>query len=197
MGSADVVDWWNVNVDVEKQTPDCPIFLRNISAKDRSIISTPDAEYIRQSWQEVHSIVRLNRLELFQRVPSELRAYRHFTHWLAEQWGSIARYLATCRLYWAYPPPLRRSEAGMFEREGEYKILFNDWPYGLDERVVHLVVWTKFPLDEDPKTQDLTKEARESIDKFVHKTFAHAVKQKDHVSGIVSVKYSAIRTNPA
>ncbi|KAI9904829.1 hypothetical protein N3K66_001358 [Trichothecium roseum] len=191
MGSLDMVDWWNVNVDAKDKTPDCPVYLAGISAKDRSIISTPDAEYVRQSWDEVREIVRSNRLELFQRVPSELRAYRRFTHWLAQEWGSIARYLAVCRLHWPYPPPLppvsgprrggSKGAAGMFGREDEYKILYNDWPYGLDERVVHLVVWTKFPLEEDPETQDLTAEAREAIARFVTETFSPAVKQSSHL----------------
>lgn len=55
------------------------------------------------------------------------------------------------------------------------KILHNDWPYGVDERIVHLVVWTKFELEDDPATDDLTPEARQMIDDFVKKTFCTRV----------------------
>lgn len=47
----------------------------------------------------------------------------------------------------------------------------NDWPYGIDKRIVHLVVWTKFGFQEDPETGDLTAEARKMIDDYVSKTF--------------------------
>ena len=60
------------------------------------------------------------------------------------------------------------------------KILYNDWPYGIDEKIVHLVAWTKFDLEDDPATDDLTPRARKEIDDFVQKTFYGRV-QPDHV----------------
>lgn len=53
----------------------------------------------------------------------------------------------------------------------DIKILYNDWPYGVDEKIVHLVVWTKFDLEDDPTTDDLTPKARKEIDDYVDKTF--------------------------
>jgi len=55
----------------------------------------------------------------------------------------------------------------------DYKFLYNDWPYGVDERIVHLVVWTKFDLTVDPTSPegDLTSEARAGIDRFVDEVF--------------------------
>jgi hypothetical protein len=41
----------------------------------------------------------------------------------------------------------------------------------VDEKIVHLVVWTKFGLEDDPATDDLTPKARKEIDDFVAKTF--------------------------
>ena len=52
------------------------------------------------------------------------------------------------------------------------KILCNDWPYGIDEDIVHLVVWTKFALDDDPLTGDLTVDGRAQIDDYVRRTFS-------------------------
>lgn len=51
------------------------------------------------------------------------------------------------------------------------KILYNDWPYGVDTRNVHLVIWTKFDLVSDPATDDLTPAARREVDDFVNTTF--------------------------
>lgn len=56
------------------------------------------------------------------------------------------------------------------------KILYNDWPYGVDSKIIHLVIWTKFELIEDPNTDDLTPEARREIDDYVQKTFCTKVK---------------------
>jgi hypothetical protein len=57
----------------------------------------------------------------------------------------------------------------------DMKILFNDWPYGIDSRIVHLVIWVKFPLEEDTTTGDLTDTARQQINSYVDTTFASKV----------------------
>lgn len=51
------------------------------------------------------------------------------------------------------------------------KILYNDWPYGVDKDIIHLVVWVKFELEDDPATDDLTPRARKEIDDYVRSTF--------------------------
>lgn len=63
--------------------------------------------------------------------------------------------------------------------EGDIKILYNDWPYGVDEDIVHLVVWTKFDLEDDPATDDLTPKARKEIDDFVNETFCSRVEREN------------------
>lgn len=62
----------------------------------------------------------------------------------------------------------------------DIKILYNDWPYGVDEKIVHLVVWTKFDLEDDPATDDLTPRARKEIDDFANRTFCSRV-PSEHV----------------
>jgi hypothetical protein len=58
-----------------------------------------------------------------------------------------------------------------FRTTDDLKILCNDWPYGVEKGIVHLVIWTKFELEEDPATGDLTDAMRKEIDDFVKKTF--------------------------
>jgi hypothetical protein len=53
----------------------------------------------------------------------------------------------------------------------DLKILYNDWPYGIDSKIVHLVVWVKFELEEDSVTGDLTDQARAGIEAYVEQTF--------------------------
>lgn len=58
-----------------------------------------------------------------------------------------------------------------FSNEGEYKILLNDWPYGIDEKIVHLVVWTKFALEDDLETGDTREDAKRDIQMWVDRVF--------------------------
>ncbi|KAI6981166.1 hypothetical protein KC318_g14611 [Hortaea werneckii] len=163
------VPFWNVNVPASLQTKECPEFLQYAfdNAKDRAILSTPDARYQRQSWQEVQDLIKTNRLDLFQRVPTDLRRYREFTTKLAKDYGSVMAFVMQERLRWRDLKPKGRP----FEYLEDYKILHNDWPYGVDPRIVHLVVWTKFDLPSDPVTDDLTPQTRHLINSFVDQLF--------------------------
>ncbi|KAI1737320.1 hypothetical protein F4680DRAFT_218715 [Xylaria scruposa] len=168
--------YWQVNIPEDERTEDCPEFLRALSAKDKGIINTPDEEYHVHTWPEVQKLILDNRLELFQRVPSELRKYLEYTWKLKQEHGSVMNFILTQRLHWDLPIT---PKGDPFEREEDIKILWNDWPYGLDKRIVHLVVWTKFDLEEDPATGDLTEEARAEINAYVLKTFGSRV-PSDH-----------------
>jgi hypothetical protein len=57
----------------------------------------------------------------------------------------------------------------------DIRILYNDWPYGVDTDIIHLVVWTKFELEDDPATGDLTPHARKAIERYVLRTFCSRV----------------------
>lgn len=49
----------------------------------------------------------------------------------------------------------------------DLRILYNHWPYGIDTKIIHLVVWTKFDLEDDPSNGELTALMRQKIDDFV------------------------------
>ncbi|KAK2010556.1 hypothetical protein LZ32DRAFT_607409 [Colletotrichum eremochloae] len=165
--------YWQVNVPPESRTDECPEGLRNLSAKDVGILRTPDDAYRPQTWDEVRRLVATNRLDLFQRVPSELRRYRLFIHHLIKKHGSVMNFVLKHRLGWQEP---LEAAGKPFETEGDWRVLYNDWPYGIDTRIVHLVVWTKFELEENPATGDLTERARGEIETFVDKTFRTKMK---------------------
>lgn len=167
--------FWLVNVPRDQWPAECPDFLRDVGEKDRMIIGTPDSDYKRLSWQEVQEIIRLNRVDLFHRVPSDLRKYRQYTHKLIKEHGSILNFIVKERLHW----PELKQRGAPFEYPEDIKILYNDWPYGVDDKIVHLVIWTKFDLEEDPATSDLTIKARKEIDDFVNKTFRSRVEPEN------------------
>jgi hypothetical protein len=166
--------YWQVNVPESQREAECPEFLRNINLKDRNILATPDSDYHILTWEETCELVRLNQLHKFQRVPTELRRYKAYTWGLIKTYGSVANFIFNERLRWEAPVHPRGAP---FEFEDDYKILFNDWPYGIDPRIVHTVVWTKFAMKDDPATGDLTDEGRKEIDDFVTKKF------RSHVPG--------------
>ncbi|KAH8884449.1 hypothetical protein GQ53DRAFT_752054 [Thozetella sp. PMI_491] len=172
MGSASAIPYWHVNVPEVDRVDECPDFLCGLSDKDRRIISTCDDQYCVSTWPEVQRLVASNRIDLFQRVPSDLRRYLAYNWKLKQEYGSIMNFVITQRLRWSEPIA---ASGGPFEQDDDIKILWNDWPYGIDQKIVHLVVWTKFDLEEDPTTGDLTAEARAEIDAFVRKTFLPGV----------------------
>lgn len=168
MGSLNAIPYWQVNVPEHERTEDCPDFLCNLSPKDVGIIGTPDSEYHVATWEEVRQIIRDNRLDAFRRVPSHLRRYLGYTSKLRQDYGSVMNFILTQRLHWDTPVVAKGKP---FELEGDVKILQNDWPYGIDKRIVHLVVWTKFDLEEDPVTTDLTDKARAEIETYCQRKF--------------------------
>ena len=91
---------------------------------------------------------------------------------LKREYGSVMNFVVQERLQW---PNLTPSAPPFKDPTKDMKILWNDWPYGVDEKIVHLVVWTKFDLEDDPATDDLTPTARAEIDAFVDKIFCERV----------------------
>ena len=82
-----------------------------------------------------------------------------------------------CLLSWSASCPFSDQMVLKIVDLDDIKIIYNDWPYGIDKSIVHLCVWTKFPLDvdeEDPNG-DLTPEMRAKIDGYVQRTFGSRV----------------------
>ncbi|KAL4811019.1 hypothetical protein BDV18DRAFT_128412 [Aspergillus unguis] len=170
--SVDSVPYWNVNVPEARRTVECPTYLRDQPEKNIGILSTPDEQYQRQGWDLVKHIIATNRIDLFQRLPSDLRKYLEYKEQIIAKYGSIMRFVVKERLCWGEGTAEDLKPKGQpFECKDDMRILHNDWPYGLDEGIVHLVVWTKFDLEDDPATDDLTPRARQEINDYVDKIF--------------------------
>lgn len=82
----------------------------------------------------------------------------------------MTNYLIQHRLPWK-PPPFTYISPVPFVNPSDYKVLINDWPYGLAPGITHLVVWSKTPIPTDEKTGDVTEDSRRIIREFVQHTF--------------------------
>ena len=60
---------------------------------------------------------------------------------------------------------------------------------------MHLVIWTKFVLEDDPETNDLTPKMRKEIDEYVDKTFRTRV-PSDNVSQLLVFLVLLLSTLP-
>jgi hypothetical protein len=136
------------------------------------MLSTLDSDYKYLSWKEVTDLINRNRIDLFIRRPSDLRTYREYCDKLVKEYGSVMAFVMQERLKWNDLTP----KGEPFSDASDIKILYNDWPYGIDAKIKHLVVWTKFELQAAPVSSsnpngDLTPDARRQINDFVDRTF--------------------------
>jgi hypothetical protein len=113
-----------------------------------------------------------NNLSVLKRKPSDLRRYIAWTAETKAQYGTITEYILQNRLpkAWGLPPFVPESQVP-FDAASDYKVLLNDWPYGLTPEITHIVVWSRTPIPTDPETGDLTTESRAQVENFVKTYF--------------------------
>ncbi|CAG8924855.1 unnamed protein product [Penicillium salamii] len=92
--------FWLVNIPRSQWPAECPTFLHGQPPKNIQCLSTPDDHYTRQGWAEVKAIIDTNRIDLFQRVPSELRRYLEFMAQIKAEYSSVMRFVIKERLRW-------------------------------------------------------------------------------------------------
>ncbi|PGH05813.1 hypothetical protein GX51_02786 [Blastomyces parvus] len=147
----------------------------NLTDVDREVLSQTDETFVYHDWADLKSIIAANDLEVFRRKPSDLRRYIAWTTDIKAQYGTITNYICQERLQWqsdgSAPLASQCRNPSPFADPHDYKILRNDWPYGLTPDLTHLVIWLKnsIPVSED--NGDLTDESRSLIDDFIKRTF--------------------------
>ncbi|KAK9389790.1 hypothetical protein V1515DRAFT_591847 [Lipomyces mesembrius] len=139
--------------------------------KDAQNVILPDSAFVRFSWEYLKEIIRENKLELLCRMPSDLRKYLIWKTKIVRDYGSVANFVLLKRLKWGPDEALAKPiSTELFEVRDDYRILMNDFPYGFEDGIIHVVVWTKYPI---PKAQtgsltaDIIPEARQKIQTFV------------------------------
>lgn len=110
-----------------------------------------------------------NQIHHFERTPSALRAYLEYIHHLKKTYGSVLAFIQHERLHWDDVVP--SSTTGHFSDPADFKVLYNDWPYHIDQDITHLILWTKWQMEDEPATEEPTVETRREIDEFITRTF--------------------------
>lgn len=148
----------------------------SLTEADRWVLSQTDDEFKLHDWDELREIVDANRLEVFKRKPSDLRRYMQWTSETKAEYGSMTNYILKHRLpkTWGAPPFTPLSDVPL-QNPADYRILINDWPYGVTPDVTHLVVWSRTPIATDAGTGDVTDESRRLIREFVEERFIRAL----------------------
>ncbi|KAJ4403400.1 hypothetical protein N0V85_005105 [Neurospora sp. IMI 360204] len=113
-----------------------------------------------------------NDLSVLKRKPSDLRRYMKWTAETKASYGSMTNYLLAHRLpkTWGEPPFTPVSDVP-FAEPSDYCVLLNDWPYGFEPGITHMVVWTRTAIATDDDRGDMTPESRKIVDDFAKRYF--------------------------
>ena len=108
----------------------------------------------------------------------------------------MVNYIAQERLHWG--PTMSKDGSPLvnktlvpknpapFADSADYKILRNDWPYGCEPGIHHLVVWMKTRVPVRPEDGSLIPESSALIDGFVKKTFVDPLTRDEKERGAAS-----------
>jgi hypothetical protein len=109
-----------------------------------------------------------------------------------DKYGTVSKFIMAERLNWtpvddtsSKGPVFHCESAVPFENERDYKILPNDWPYGLADGITHIIVWLKTRLESEPVRGDLTEESRRLVERYIEKTFVDPLR---HLPGSAEEK---------
>ncbi|KAI1820316.1 hypothetical protein F4861DRAFT_73395 [Xylaria intraflava] len=139
---------------------------------DKYVLSLTDEQFHYHDWEELKKIIGENNLSVLKRKPSDLRRYMTWTAETKAEYGSMTNYLLAHRLPQAWgSPPFTPASSVPFYDESDYRVLINDWPYGLTSDITHIVVWSRTIIDTDPESGDMTAEARQIVSNFVKRFF--------------------------
>jgi hypothetical protein len=149
----------------------------SLTDMDRHILSITDHEFKPHTWENLKDIVAGNKLEKLVRWPSDLKRYIKWTADTKKEYGTILAFVAKERLKWT-PTNMQGTSLTFefespvpFENVNDYKTMPNDWPYGLDKGITHLIVWLKNRLEIQPPPGDLTPMAKAQVNAFIDKEF--------------------------
>lgn len=140
-------------------------------------------------------ITEAGDISTLPRAPSMLRGYIAWSQKTIAEYGSLETFLLRKRLCWQSPdgssrpsyPRIQIKNPIPFGDRSDYKILYNDWPYGFTPDITHLVVWLKTPLTICKEYGEMTADSRALVTKFVEKTFFQ--RMQDEGAGADSVLY--------
>lgn len=69
-----------------------------------------------------------------------------------------------------------------FQDSRDYAILLNDWPYGFEPGIKHILIWSRTPIAVDDAQGDVTPESRRVIEEFVEGHFVLELAREARIS---------------
>lgn len=131
-----------------------------------------------------------NQLEELKRLPSDLHKYLRWSFNTKKAYGSITNFVVQERLAWTPKDPDQPVSAHSFthhssvpfEDRRDYAILLNDWPYGFESDIKHILVWTRTPIAVDDDRGDVTPESKRIIEDFVERQFVSTLAKEAGIS---------------
>lgn len=126
-----------------------------------------------------------NELEQLKRLPSDLHKYLRWSFKTKKAYGSITNFVVQERLAWTAryvdQPVTAHSfthhSSVPFEDSRDYAILLNDWPYGFEPGIKHILVWSRTPIAVDATRGDVTTDSKRIIEAFVERQFVRTLAQ--------------------
>lgn len=166
----------------EEEPPPFPL-----TAIDRELISMRDEDFTPISWSMLGHYIATQQLEELKRYPSQLRLYLAWARDIKLKYGNMTNFILQERLGNAWTPlpssdpnaapKFECKDSTPFRERSDFKVLVNDWPYGLAEGITHVVVWVKTPIPADPETGVITDEGARLIKEFVERYFVRRMRE--------------------
>ncbi|KAL3471936.1 hypothetical protein BJX99DRAFT_262759 [Aspergillus californicus] len=156
----------------------------HLTDTDRAVLAQTDEEFIYHDWDDLQDIIARGDLGILKRKPSDLIRYLQWTKEAKAAYGTITNYICQRRLCWLLPDPSSPTAAFPFNNPipfadpADFKILRNDWPYGLAKGVSHLVVWSRTPIPVKGADGVITEESYALIEDFVQRTFVRRLAEE-------------------
>ncbi|KAL4906718.1 hypothetical protein BDW74DRAFT_151024 [Aspergillus multicolor] len=154
----------------------------NLTDVDRAVLAQTDEEFQYHDWEDLKDVIARGDLGILKRKPSDLIRYLAWSKETKAAYGTITNYICLRRLGWPLPteaPGPSFNNPIPFADPADYKILRNDWPYGLVKGITHLVVWSQTPIPVQDADGVITAESHALIEEFVQRTFVDRLAGKD------------------
>ncbi|KAI9774984.1 MAG: hypothetical protein M1840_000200 [Geoglossum simile] len=157
-------------MDVDGPIENAPFTL---SEEDKIVLRQAHHEFRPHTWGELKMVIAAGDMSTLGRSPLDMRNYLTWFLQTKNRYGTVADYVRQQKLQWQ--PPILPASKTPFANPDDYKILRNDWPYGMTPDIIHMVVWSKTPIDVVPGEGNPTPESRRLIEAFVEKTFTQEI----------------------
>ena len=107
-----------------------------------------------------------------------MHKYLRWSFRTKKAYGSITNFVVQERLSWTpnddqpvSAHSFTHHSSVPFEDRRDYAILLNDWPYGFESGIKHILVWSRTPIAVDAARGDVTVESKRIIEDFVERQF--------------------------